>query len=123
MERAVARLDDVSARDSAGALRIVASALASGEHVERLVAGHVRGMPCVVVRTGRRLLVVVDRSGRPLIESLHPLRSVLDVARRPDGSADMSVSDGRRVMVVNGVSDVSEAELLAGSRTVDPAWF
>ena len=123
MERAVARLDGVSARDSAGALRIVASALASGEHVERLVAGHVRGMPCVVVRTGRRLLVVVDRSGRPLIESLHPLRSVLGVARRPDGSADVSVSDGRRVMVVNGVSDVSEAELLAGSRTVDPDWF
>ncbi|MBS1839100.1 MAG: hypothetical protein JST64_15505, partial [Actinobacteria bacterium] len=114
------RLDVQSAADGARALQTMAATLASGEQVEHLVVGRVRDMPCVVARTGRRLLVVADRPGRPLVESLHPLRTVVSL---DPSTATLAVSDGRRVMHVVGVRDLDEAIGLVGSDRVDPAWF
>lgn len=123
LHRAVDRLDAASVFAAGGALQTAAAALAPGEEVEHLVVGSVQAVPCVVIRSERRLLVVADRPGRPLVESLHPLHTNVSVALAEDGTAVVSVSDGRRVMAVGGVRDVEAARLLAGSTRVDPAYF
>jgi len=115
LRRAAARLDPLSSGDVAGALRIVGSTLAEGEQVERLVAGRVKDIPCVVVRTERRVLVVADRSGRPVVESMHPQRTSVIARAGGDGTVHVTVSDGGREMRLTGVRDATEAESLAGS--------
>jgi hypothetical protein len=121
---ALGRLDPGSAATCAGALRVASGALASGERVERLVAGRAKGLPCVVARTERRLMVVAERPGQPpLVESLHPLQTMVAVEPAADGTIALIVSDGRRVMRLQGVRDRTEAELLAVSHRADPTYF
>jgi hypothetical protein len=91
--------------------------------VERLVVGRAKGLACVVARTDRRLLVVADRAGRPLVESLRPDRTMVGVQRSPDATVTLVVSDGRRVMRLQQVRETVEAELLAGSSGTGPAYF
>ena len=86
--------------------------------------GWARGMACVVARTERRVLVVVDRPGRPLVESLHPTRTTVSVFR-PAGSASASLAvvDGRRVLEVAGVRDEDEAAAISRSGNAGPGYF
>jgi len=75
----------------------------------------VKDIPCVVVRTERRVLVVADRSGRPVVESMHPQRTSVIARAGGDGTVHVTVSDGGREMRLTGVRDATEAESLAGS--------
>ncbi len=117
------RLDPRSASQASGALRVAATTLAVGERVERLVAGRAKGLPCVVARTDRRLLVVADRPGRPLVESLHAHQTMVGIEDADDGTVTLVVSDGRRVMRLQGVREVAEAELLVGPDPSGPTNF
>jgi len=91
--------------------------------VERLVVGRAKGLVCAVARTDRRLLIVADRAGRPLVESLRPDKTVVGVQRSPDATVTLVVSDGRRVMRLQHVRETVEAELLAGSAGSSPSYF
>ena len=84
------------------ALRVTSTSLAAGEVVHRLVVGHAKGLVCVLARTDRRLLVVADRPGRALVESLHPHQTMVGVQDADDGTVTVVVSDGRRVMRLRG---------------------
>ena len=120
---AYGRLDPRSANEAARALKVVARTLDTGERVERLVVGRAKGLPCVVARTDRRLLVVADRAGRPLVESLHPHQTMVGVDDADDGTVTLVVSDGRRVMRLLGVREVAEAELLVVPDRSGPTYF
>jgi hypothetical protein len=78
---------------------------------------------CVVARTERRVIVVADRPGRPLVESLHPTRTLVTVMPGDDGRIGLSVSDGSRVLRLAGVRDVVEAASLAAPGQPDPGYF
>ena len=121
---AAGRLSRESVRDGAAAFALLGGALAPGEHVDHVVQGWAWGMACVVARTERRVLVVVDRPGRPLVESLHPTRTTVSVFR-PAGSASASLAvvDGRRVLEVAGVRDEDEAAAISRSGNAGPGYF
>lgn len=87
------------------------------------MVGRAKGLVCAVARTDRRLLIVADRAGRPLVESLRPDKTVVGVQRSPDATVTLVVSDGRRVMRLQHVRETVEAELLAGSAGSSPSYF
>jgi hypothetical protein len=80
--------------------------------VLHLVVGRVKGIACVLARTERRLVVVADRPGRPLVESLHPATPVR-VQPVEDGTAVVVVVDRLRQLRIEGVRDRAEARALA----------
>jgi hypothetical protein len=94
-------------------LPLVADALAAGEQVRQIALGRTGGFECALARTDRRLLVVVDRPGRPFVQSLHPTRTVLRVLGPRTLPATIVVVDGDRRLEVVGVTDRGEAERLA----------
>lgn len=110
----VGHLDPRSVQPAMGALRAAVGALVGDERVLRLVTGQAKGLACAVALTDRRLLVVADRPGQPVVESLHPMATTVVVLDADDASVVVEVSDGRRVMRLYDVWDVSEAQLLAG---------
>jgi hypothetical protein len=112
LAQAIARLEDHSVSEGSSTLGIVAGALAPGELVQRLIVGRVKGVRCSVVRTDRRLLIVADRPGRPLVQSLPP-RTPVEVSGTADGTALVVVLDGGRVLRISGVRDWAEAVALA----------
>ncbi|MFN7968529.1 MAG: ABC transporter permease [Acidimicrobiales bacterium] len=123
MAVAMGRLDARSLAQATAALRVTSTSLAAGEVVHRLVVGHAKGLVCVLARTDRRLLVVADRPGRALVESLHPHQTMVGVQDADDGTVTVVVSDGRRVMRLEGVHEVAEAELLVGPDRSGPTYF
>ena len=94
------------------ALDATLASLAPGEEPGAAVVGRVRNWPAVVVRTERRLLVVVDRPGRMVVESLHPFAT--DVVLRPDGpgAASVLLFDRGRMLEVCDVGDAAAADTL-----------
>ena len=67
--------------------------------------------------------MVADRPGRALVESLHPHQTMVGVQDADDGTVTVVVSDGRRVMRLEGVHEVAEAELLVGPDRSGPTYF
>ncbi len=110
------RSDRRSVERSAGAAALLGGALAPGESVHAAVAGLVRGLPAMVARTDRRLVVVVDRPGRPFLQSLNPRRTDVRVEQVASGPATVLVLEGERRLEVTDVVDVEEAMRLAGDR-------
>ena len=78
-----------------------------------LVQGWTKGLLCLVARTDRRVLVVVDRFPEPLVESLHPVRTGISIYG-PPGTERVSVAvvDGHRLLEVTGIRDGAEAASL-----------
>ena len=126
LAEAVRRLGPTSRSDAAPVVLVMAGYLRDGEQVRHLVQGRVRNLVCVVARTDERLLVVVDRPGRPLVESLDP--STVEVRLAPTAgdphAVDVVVVDGGRQLAVCGVRDLVEADgLVAAGRPAAASWF
>ncbi len=112
LSAALAALDPETVRMAATALNGVGGALAVGEHVGAVVCGRVKSWPAAVSRTDRRLLVVVDRPGRLLFESLHPVATAVSLRPGVGGSVILVLVDQGRLLELTDVSDVLAAEAL-----------
>jgi hypothetical protein len=125
LAEAVRRLGADSRADAAPVLSVMSGFLGEGEEVRQLVQGRVRNLVCLVARTDRRLLVVADRPGKPLVESLDPSKVELRTAPSAvAGAVDLTVLDGRRRMVVAEVRDAAVADsLVAGDAGGRPSYF
>ena len=109
----LARLDPRSIRDAAPTFDSLLDTLGPQEQVQHLVQGWTKGLPCVVARTDRRVLVVVSRFPEPLVESLHPTRTKVSLYGPPGTDrASLTVVDGRRLLEVTGVRDGAEARAI-----------
>lgn len=86
--------------------------------MERLVQGWAKGLPCILVRTDRRIIVVVSRFPEPLVESLHPVRTVISLYGPPaTDRTSLTVVDGRRLLEITGILDGTEAAAICTART------
>ena len=112
---ALERLDPTTRRDAHAVLAPFARALEPDERIEHLARGWSKGLMCLVARTDRRVLVVVDRFPEPLVESLHRVQTSITVYGPPGTDrVSLAVVDGRRLLEVTGVRERAEAEGLAG---------
>lgn len=115
---ALASLDPATVVEARAVLTPFAMTLQPDERVEHLVQGWTKGLMCLVARTDRRVVVVVERFPEPLIESLHPARTTLTLYGPPGTDrTSLAVVDGRRLLEVTGIRDRDEAAALAGRRT------
>lgn len=118
------RLDPGSVRDARPALVPLARTLEPDEHVVAMVQGWAKGLLCLVARTDRRIVVVVDRFPEPLVESLDPVATKVLLFGPPETDRmSVSVVDGRRLLEVTGVRDRAQAEALqhvAAPSTAEP---
>jgi putative ABC transport system permease protein len=121
MTLAVSRLDPERVLDNAGAITHLGRSLASGEAVATLVCGTVHGVAAALARTDRRLLVVVDRPGRPATVSLPPHTTGV-VLRPVPGTTTVSVTliDGAKVLEVRDVAEADLAEALVFRKVLNP---
>lgn len=110
------RLDPLTVREAGAVLSPLARALEPDEHIEHLAQGWSKGLMCLVARTDRRVIVIVDRFPEPLVESLHRVRTDITVYGPPGTDrVSLAVVDGRRLLELTGVRDRAEAAALAGS--------
>jgi putative ABC transport system permease protein len=110
---AVRRLDPTTVLHCAGSLSRAGLVLAPGEWVSSVVCGQVRDWPATVVRTDRRILVVVDRPDRPIVESLHPLATGVSLEADPmPGRFTVTLVDRGRRLEIHGVVELAAAESL-----------
>lgn len=86
--------------------------LAPGEQPGALVCGRIREWPTAVLRTERRLLLVVDRPGRPVIESLHPEATEVVVRSAGGVSSTVLLFDRGRMLEITVTGDPAAAEAL-----------
>ncbi len=86
--------------------------LAEGEHLGALVVGRVKSWPAALGRTDRRLLLVVDRSERLAVESLHPHATTVMVRPGVSGTVTVVLVDRGRLLEVTEVVDSRAAESL-----------
>lgn len=122
LDDAVSRLDPASVRDAPLALEALARALGPGEHVEHVVQGWAKGRPCVVARTDRRVVVVLDRFPEPVVESLDRRSTQMSVYGPPGTDrVSLAVVDRRRLLEVTGVRDAAAADALATDTRPGPA--
>ena len=77
------RLDPLTVREAGAVLTPFARELEPDEHIEHLAQGWSKGLMCLVARTDRRVVVVVDRFPEPLVESLHRVRTPSPSTARP----------------------------------------
>ncbi len=108
----VAMLNTESVMRSTEALTGLGQALAPGESLGGVACGRVKAWPAAVGRTDRRLLVVVDRPGRPAIESLHPVATNVLVRPGVGGTVILVLVDQGRMLEVTDVVDSAAAEAL-----------
>ena len=113
---AVDRLDPLTVREAGAVLTAFARELGPDEHIEHLAQGWTKGLMCLVARTDRRVVVIVDRFPEPLVESLHRARTSITVYGPPGTDrVSLAVVDGRRLLELTGVRDRAEAAALAGT--------
>jgi hypothetical protein len=110
---AIQSLKAESIRDASPTFAPLLATLQAGEQVIALVQGWVKGSPCVVARTDRRLILVVGRSPQPLVQSLN-LYGVEILLSSPDadGLCNLKLIDGPKMLQVRGVRDVLHAQKL-----------
>ncbi|HTO00410.1 MAG TPA: hypothetical protein VL068_07020, partial [Microthrixaceae bacterium] len=107
---AMSRLSAQSVRDAAPVLEALVSALDPGEKVGHLIQGWAKGLACVVARTDKRVIIVVNRFPEPLVERLHPTRTGISLYGPPGvDHVSVAIVDGRRLLEVSGVLDRAEA--------------
>ena len=110
LTQALTRLHPESLHDAGATLGALDQALRPDEHLLHLVQGWAKGLPCIVARTDRRILVVVSRFPEPLVDSLHPTRTTMSLYGPPGTPrVSLAVVDGRRLLEVTGIRDRGEA--------------
>ncbi len=100
---AIRRMSPGAASGVSAALGLASAHIADGETVSVGVSGQVRGWPALVLRTDRRILVIVERD-KPVITSLHPDATQVSVTGE-DQNATLTVTDRGRELVLEGVVD------------------
>ena len=105
-------LDAESVARSTNALGGFGQAMADGEQLGAVVVGRVKSWPAALGRTDRRLLLVVDRSDRLAVESLHPVATTVTVRPGASGSVTVVLVDQGRMLEVTEVVDSAIAESL-----------
>lgn len=110
---ALERLDPATQQTALPVLVPFARELEPHEAVEHLAQGWSKGLMCLVARTDRRVVVVVDRFPEPLVESLDRVQTKVTVYGPPGvDRVSLAVVDGRRLLEVAGVRDRAEARAL-----------
>jgi putative ABC transport system permease protein len=103
------RLDPATRRDGATVLAAFARALQPDERIEHLAQGWTKGAPCLVARTDRHVVVVVDRFPEPVVERLHRTATTLTPYGPPGTDrVSLAVVDRRRLLEVTGIRDRDE---------------
>ncbi len=121
LEEPLARLSPQSVIDAAPLLPTLASTLQPGETIASMVQGWAKGLACVIARTDKRVIVVVNRFPEPLVESLHPTRTGVSLYGPPGvGHVSVAVVDGRRLLEVSGVHDRGQAMALRSDTSPTP---
>lgn len=108
----VALLDPESVARSANAVGGLGQNMAEGEQLGALVVGRVKSWPAALGRTERRLLLVVDRSDRIAVESLHPTATTVTVRPGVSGTVTVVLVDRGRMLELTEVVDSGAAESL-----------
>ncbi|MEX0768762.1 MAG: hypothetical protein WD029_09850, partial [Microthrixaceae bacterium] len=130
---AVQGLDPQSVRDAGPTFVFLLAALQAGEQVSALVQGWVKGSPCVVARTDRRLILIVSRPAKPLVQSLEIERVEISLsALDQQGFIALRLIDGSKMLQVQGIRDAAKARELkaqvaaqqsAAPRNADQSFF
>jgi hypothetical protein len=90
-------------------LAAFARALQPDERIEHLAQGWTKGAPCLVARTDRHVVVVVDRFPEPVVERLHRTATTLTPYGPPGTDrVSLAVVDRRRLLEVTGIRDRDE---------------
>ena len=111
---ALDRLDRASQDDAHAVLTAFARALDPDEQIGHLAQGWTKGLTCLVARTDRNIVVVIDRFPAPVVQRLDGQRAVVSVYGPPGTDrVSLAVVDGRRLLEVTGVRDRAEAAGLA----------
>jgi hypothetical protein len=112
-ERAVARLDVAERERASVALAVCGALLDEDETVLGVVTGQMLGRPAAVTVTRSRVLIANDRRWQPLVDR-YAIAPGLSVRGRHDRDvAALSFSDGERMSMVDGITDVELAIELA----------
>lgn len=110
----VERLDPATRREAAAVLMPLARSLDPSERIEHIAQGWTKGLMCLVARTDRRVVVVVDRFPAAVVESLGRESTAISVYGPPGTDrVSLAVVDGRRLLEVTGVRDRDQAMGLA----------
>ena len=118
----VERLDPATQRDAVAVLMPFARALEPDERIEQVAQGWTKGLMCLVARTDRRVVVVVDRFPAAVVESLGRDATAISVYGPPGTDrVSLAVVDGRRLLEVTGVRDRDQAVGLASPSTTTAA--
>lgn len=87
-----------------------------------LVQGWVKGSACIVARADRRLILVVSRTPKALVQSLNVSTVEISISQ-PDrqGFSTMRLLDGTKMLQVQGIRDAGSArQLQAGQQRSAP---
>jgi hypothetical protein len=110
---AAGRLGNGSRKTGRVVFAVAGAVLDDGEVVECTVQGRVGGEPAIAVLTGKRLLLVVERPWKPVVESI-PVDANLTVqGERTDRTARLTFVASGRPMPVEGIPDQDIAVELA----------
>jgi hypothetical protein len=113
---ALERLSPQTRVDALAVLAPFARALEPDEVIEHVAQGWSKGLMCLVGRTDRRLLVVIDRFPEPVVEALPTSRTSISLYGPPGTDrVSLAVVDRRRLLEVTGIRDRAEAAALATS--------
>lgn len=120
-ERAVGRLDAEDRELAAVPIAVCGALLDDDEIVLGALTGNMLGRPAAVVVTTGRVLIANDRRWQPLVD-IYRIGAELIVRGRHDRSmAALSFSDGERLSMVDGITDVELAiELADAIRDPEP---
>jgi len=107
---ALERLDRATQDDAHAVLSAFARSLEPDEQIGHLAQGWTKGLTCLVARTDRGIVIVIDRFPEPVVERLDRRRAAISVYGPPGTErVSLAVVDGRRLLEVTGVRDRSEA--------------
>ena len=106
-------LDPQSVRDASPNFAPLLASLQDGETVSALVQGWVKGSACIVARTDFRLILVVSRTPKALVQSLNVSTVEISISQ-PDrqGFSTMRLLDGTKMLQVQGIRDAGSARQL-----------
>jgi hypothetical protein len=101
---AAARLGNKPRKEARTAFAVAGAVLGGSEQVEALAAGRYQGNPALLLLTDKGLLLVDDRSWRPVVERID-ITSELQVQGMQDKHATLTVITGSTQYVVDSIVD------------------
>lgn len=115
LDDSLSLLDPATVRIAGAVIGPLARALEHDEVIQHLAQGWTKGLMCMVARTDRRIVVVVDRFPEPLVETLDVVRTEITLYGPPGTDrVSLAIVDGDRLMEVTGIRDRDQATGLAG---------